>query len=262
MRKEVTTLIGTVLVSVLAGCASTHPVPPLNLATRDLATKDLATKDLAANLPDIAAEYVTTRRHIHNEKTQVIEKGKAEPEESMVSWHFFRQQNRIDIDNITARTGEVWLRDGKTLIMRQLFHDDRKGVEYLTDDFAVLGMKPSWDRQALLLDPHTLQQLPETGAYWLDGYPVRSYRGKVDGQQLEIIWRVDNNIPYSITRLHDDEKEITRLQASYPLSQSPWQYNNGEDYELMDYTDLGDRERDPFVIKIQSQLPGGDVHHH
>lgn len=235
MKKSVSIQLWVILVTVLASCASTRPVPPL---------------EITGALIPVAAEYVTTRTGHDGEK------------DTEVHWRFFRTENRIDIDNMQAHTGEVWLRDGKTIQMRQLFHDDRKGVEYLMDDFSVLGMKPSWDREALLVDPHTLQQLPETGAYWLAGQPVRRYQGEVNGQQLEIIWRVDSNVPQSITRLHGAEKEATRLLAVYPLAQSPWQYNNGDNYELIDYTDLGDRERDPFVLKIQSQLPGGDVHHH
>ena len=253
MIKKVSLLLTVILVTVLAACASTRPVPPL---------------DLASQLPDVAAGYVTTRKHEHSEKyqyhekTHPTEKGKTEPETSVVNWHLFRQQNRIDIDNITAHTGETWLRNGKTLVMRQLFHDDRKGVEYLMDDFAVLGMQPSWQQQALLFDPQVLQQLPEVGTEWVDGHPVRRYRGTVDGQQFDVQWLVDLNMPYAIVRTHADEQEVTQLQAVYPLAQSPWQYNNGEDYELIDYADLGDRERDPFVLKIQSQLPGGNVHHH
>jgi hypothetical protein len=33
-------------------------------------------------------------------------------------------------------------------------------------------------------------------------------------------------------------------------------------YEIIDYADLGDRERDPFVQRVQSHLVGGDWHTH
>jgi hypothetical protein len=113
-----------------------------------------------------------------------------------------------------------------------------------------------------LIDPQTLASLQETGSGWLAGHPARYYRGEVDGQQFTVQWLVDLNIPYSIERRHSDEKEVTQMQAVYLLAQSPWRYNNGEDYEIMDYTDLGDRERDPFVMRVHAQLPGGEMHHH
>lgn len=235
------------VLTVLASCASTRPVPPLNLAEA---------------LQPVAAEYVTTYRHAHDEKTHTTEKGKAETEESVVRWHFFREQKRIDIDNVASYTGEAWLRDGKLILMRQFFHDDRKGVEYQNDDFTLLGMQPSWQRQALLVDPVELQQLRESGTEWRDGHPLRSYKGEIKGQSVEIDWRVDLNVPQRIARKKGDEQEITELQAVYPLAQSPWQYRKGDDYELINYADIGDMERDPFVIKVQSWLLGGDVHHH
>ncbi len=223
------TFFPATLLCALASCASAPAVPP---------------RDLSAGLPMLAAEYITTKN------------------KSAVRWHFFRHNNRIDIDNTTAHTGEVWQRDGKIVLMRQLFHDDRKGVEYQMDDFNVLDMKPSWQKQALLIDPQTLESLQETGSGWLAGHPARYYRGEVNGQQFTVQWLVDLNVPYSIERRHGDEKEVTQMQAVYLLAQSPWQYNNGDDYEIMDYTDLGDRERDPFVMRVHAQLPGGEMHHH
>ncbi len=243
MKKAVVYLLLT-LVTVLAGCASTRPVPVL---------------DLAADTVPVAAEFVTVREQADHSHDHA---GHGRDESKEVRWHMFRSTNRIDIDNVTVNTGETWLRDGKLLVMRQLFHEDRKGIEYLADDFAVLGMQPSWQRQAMLIDPAVLQALQETGSSWQDGNPLRHYRGDVDGQRFEVMWRVDVNLPYSLVRERDGQRETTRLLAVHPLAQSPWKYENGDGYELIDYADLGDRERDPFVLKIQSQLPGGDMHHH
>lgn len=236
---------------MLAGCASHPPVPPLDLAMPPVA---------------VAAQYVTHKSQPHEHQTAAGHSSSdgMSAAEIMVEWRLFRSADRVDIDNLSAATGEVWQRDGKVLIMRKLFHADRKAIEYQMDDFAVLGMQPSWQRQALLIDPAVLSHLTLIDEEWIDGHPVRVYRGTVGDQQLEIAWITDLNLPQSITRraLDGDVVERTALRAMHTLTQNPWRYENGDSYEVIDYADLGDHERDPFVVKVQSQLPGGDVHHH
>jgi hypothetical protein len=34
------------------------------------------------------------------------------------------------------------------------------------------------------------------------------------------------------------------------------------DYVVLDYADLGDNERDPFVMRLQAQESGGHLHGH
>ncbi len=158
-------------------------------------------------------------------------------------WRFFRSENRIETDNLTTHTGEVWQRDGRMLMMRKLFHDDEKAVEYQADDFRALNQNPSWQRQALLIDAITLSQLKEVGARWENGKPLRFCRGDVDGGQLEVVWRVEINLPQSIVRTHGKSVELTQLQTVTALASALWKHSGG-DYDVIDYADLGDHEHD------------------
>lgn len=235
---------------LLAACAARQPVPPL---------------DLVAVPSDISAQYKT--RHIaHVADTGLRRDGEQRHDDVAidVDWRIFRGASRIDIDNLSAQTGETWQRDGKVLIMRKLFHDDRKAIEYQMDDFAVLDMKPSWRKQAQLVDESLLLQLKAVDERWIGGHPARMYRGIVDKQQVEIVWLVDINLPQSIMRHALDGKliEQTTLTELQPLKGTKWTCRCGDGYETIDYADLGDRERDKFVMRVQSQLPGGNVHRH
>jgi hypothetical protein len=236
---------------VLAACAAQQPVPPL---------------DLSSTPTDIAAQYIT--RHVAVDAAENHAHHDDEHHEggsvATVNWRFFRTANRIDVDNLSANTGETWQRDGKVVIMRKLFHDDRKAIEYQMDDFAVLKMKPSWRKQALLLDDSLLSQLKLEDERWIDGHPARIYRGTLAGQQIEITWLVDFNLPQSIVR-HDHEGNLieqTTLAELHSPGDTRWRCRCGDGYDVIDYADLGDRERDQFVMRVQSQLPGGNVHRH
>lgn len=220
-----------------------HAVPPLNLAMP---------------LPEVAVEYVTTRtiegeRHAH---------GHDHPAPGTVTWRFFREHDRIDIENLEARTGERWQRDGNTQFFFKTFHADRRSVEYRMDDLKVINAALSWQQHAMLIDPSVLRALAEQDAGWRDGYPYRRYAGTVDGERLDVVWRVDLNLPVVLERERAEFRERTELKAAHALASAPWRRPDQTDYDVIDFADLGDRERDPFVLRVQAQLPGGDVHHH
>lgn len=214
--------------------------------------------DLAAPLPEVAAAYVTTRSikagsHAH---------GHDHPPAGEAEWRFFREQNRIDVENLAARTGERWQRDGKTQFFFKVFHADRKSFEYRMDDLVLINAQLSWQQHALLIDPQVLLALTPRESGWRDGYPFRRYSGSANGEKLDVVWRLDLNLPAVLERQRDDVRERTVLKAAHPLAAAPWARTDQSDYEVIDFADIGDRERDPFVLRVQAQLPGGDVHHH
>ncbi|GAB3383427.1 hypothetical protein GCM10027514_23590 [Azotobacter armeniacus] len=214
--------------------------------------------DLAEPLPEVAATYVTTRvvepgGHAH---------GHDHPPAGEAEWRFFREKDRIDIENVEARTGERWQRDGRTQFFFKVFHADRRSVEYRADDLMMINAALSWQPHALLIDPQVLQSLALQDAGWRDGYPYRRYSGMAGGEKLDVLWRVDLKLPVVLERERADYRERTELKAVHPLAASPWTSPDQSDYEVIDFADIGDLERDPFVQRVQAQLPGGDVHHH
>src|SRR5690606_4611959 len=223
----------------LAGCTSTESkqavaaVPELNLT---------------APLPAIAATYITTRRQIAraaNKNTDHGEHDHKTQEAAAVEWRFYREQNRVEVEDLKSDTGELWLRDSNTQFFFKLFHADRRGIEYRMDDLQILQVTASWQQHALLIDPGVLQKLTLIEAGWRDGYPYRRLHGENKGERIEVTWRIDLNLPQEIKRSDAEHSETTRLQAVFPLAQSPWQRRDHGDYEMIDYADLGDRESDP-----------------
>jgi hypothetical protein len=218
----------------LASCTSTEPKTPVATVPE---------LNLTAPLPTIAAAYVTTRTevpHAESEKHHHEKHSREKKQAATVEWRYYREQNRVEVEDLKSETGELWLRDGNTQFFFKLFHADRRGIEYRMDDLQILQVTASWQQHALLIDPEVLQKLT----------------------LIEAGWRVDLNLPLEIKRSDAEHSETTRLQSVHPLDKSPWQRRDHGNYEMIDYADLGDRESDPFVIRVQSQLPGGDVHHH
>ncbi len=223
--------------------------------------------DVTEPLPNVAATYSTRRevanaaehKHTHADKAVHAEGAHVG---KVLQWRFFREADRVEIEDLTSQTGELWQRDGKTQFFFKLFHADRRSIEYRMDDLQNLNITASWQQHTLLIDPDILRQLAVVKTGSRDGYAFAQLKGTVKGEAWEIMWRSDLKLPTKIRREHEGHVEVTELETVHPLTTSPWPRRDHASYEVIDYADLGDRESDPFVIRVQSQLPGGDVHHH
>lgn len=220
----------------LIGCGATHQV---RQATADIV-------DLPRELPEIAAEFTSRYQGEHAETRR---------------WRFWRQHQRVDIESPSLATGESWQRDGNSLIKRQLFHRDHAVIEYQDDDLRMLAAAPSWEKLQLLLAPELLNRLRAGELDLSRGFPLREYQGMIGESEWRIALRLDLGLPVRIERRQHGFHEITELTAIYPLAAAPWQPNASEGYRIIDFADLGDREHDPLVMKLQAQAGAGQHQH-
>jgi hypothetical protein len=233
------------LLVVLAACSHVPAKQAANTQVIDLS---------AANLPAVAAEFVTTRtgeEHEHEEH---------EPLPAEVNWRFWRDRQQITIERPQLGLGELWQRDGQELIHRKLYHQDQRAIEFQAGDLRMLDITPSWQKLALLLDSQLLDKLTAEEIEWTDGIPTREYQGKVADTKWHVVMRLDVALPALIEREHGEFSERTELLNAYPLKAAPWQPTPVKGYDVIDFADLGDKESDPFVIKVQAQM--GHEHHH
>lgn len=187
----------------------------------------------------VAAEYRTTVT-TEGSQPQVRE------------WRYWRDGNCIERENVAARTAERWERDGRTLFLTRYYHADRKGIEYRSDDLEILNATPAWSHLTLLVDPTVLAALRETDAGWLDGTPVRRYTGSIDGARWDVTMRTDLMLPLEVRVERGESVEVLQLLRAAAREQSPFEPESTAGYEVIDFADLGDRERDPFVIRVSA----------
>lgn len=237
-------LIALTVLIVMTGCSST-PVHPSSTAN----ILDLS----SPTLPKVAAEFITTRQDEQPEHDH-------EAHEDNVTWRFWRENNLVTIERPQLGMGELWQRDGQAVIHRKLYHGDQRAIEFQPDDLRMMETAPSWQKLSLLLDLAILAQLKAGDIEWSDGYPVREYEGKVAESEWRIVMRMDLALPVLIERQNEHGSERTELLNAYALGEAPWQPTPTEGYDIIDFADLGDKEYDPFVTKVLSQM--GHDHHH
>lgn len=205
-----------------------------------------ATLDFTAPLPAVAAQF---RTDISRDGTR-----------QSIEWRFWRDERRVVTEYPAQHTGSEWQRDGSVIFHRQLFHEDRRGIETQLDATPVAGGTSEWTQRALLIDPRLLGALHDRGTRSEHGHVLRRYEGEVDGVKWRVQLRTDTLVPALIERRARGIIERVELLALHPLSQAPWQPTPSGDYQFIDHIDLGDMEYDPFVQKVQKHSAVAHAH--
>ena len=200
-------------------------------------------------LPAVAAQY----------RTEVRQKGM---ESVVVDWRFWREDDRIERENLRDRSGEVWQRDGTTLFHSRLYHAQQRGIDYQPGDLGMMGAVPQWAQQAWIVSPELLQKLTVHSSRERDGVVYQRYKGVYGDSTWDITLRLDSMLPQSIERRQGERIERIDLREVHALAAAPWQPTPSRDYGMIDFADLGDHERDPFVIGLQAAAGAAHAHNH
>jgi hypothetical protein len=202
-----------------------------------------------APLPAVAAEYRSER----------VTGGDTPP--VVGGWRLWRESDRVQRDFPSSRTSEVWRRDGKALFHVRYFHDAHRGIEFQQADLSMLGALPTWQQLGLSVSPELiadLQPAPDAG----QGPESRHYTGTHDGVQWDITIRTDLMLPVHVERAQGADREQITLVQAWTLDAAPWKPIAVDSYEVLDFSDLGDHERDPFVMAVQGELGVAHGHGH
>ncbi len=219
----------------LVGACTQHPhqttrIPPVNFSS---------------NLPEVAAEYVSTTKSAHASSAQ---------SSSQQSWRIWRQPQRLQRDNLNTPISDLWQRDGNHFTLKKYFHAEQRGVEFHDDDLRMLNLTPDWPSTQGLLDVSVLEKLKLIKSSWQDAIPLQDYQGEIDGVHWRIEVRTDLMLPTRIEHKSKNHQQSIRLIAAYPLPQAPWQPTTIANHQLIDFADFGDMENDPFVKRVEGLL--------
>lgn len=247
MKQILISLVAPIFLTLMFACSNAPVNPPGTVHLIDLSS---------ATLPKVAAEFITT----HESEGHDHDHGEPGHRVDAINWRFWRDANRITIERPQLGMGELWQKDGRSVLHRKLYHHDRRAIEFQPDDLRMLQTEPSWQKLSLLLDQQVLGQLTAGDIEWSDGYPIREYHGKTAESEWHIVMRMDLALPVLIERHHEQGRERTELLHAYALGQAPWQPTSTNGYDVIDFADLGDKEYDPFVARVLSQMGHGHAH--
>ena len=198
-------------------------------------------------LPPLAAEFVTTVSGGDPAKTiaRLVRRADA------VEWRY-----------LANNTGELWTKTSKDLwFYHKIFHADRQVIEYSPVDINLLGIHQQW--QQLAINPDILHAATSTKpAADFRGWQGVIYTGEVEGITYEVLWLPQLSIAARVIAKQGKQKTVTEIRMLYINQQAPFTFSDITHYRTIEYTDLGDMERDPFVMKVQHELLDHHGHLH
>jgi hypothetical protein len=199
----------------------------------------------------IAARYLEVRGDAHSA-----------PRTS--EWYFTRDGDRVEIGS--GSYVELWSRDGRGEVSWQrIFHDDRKLVDYTPGELRAQHRDLSWATLNTIVDAkQVLNELRRVEkASYLDHAATR-YERTTEADTLRVVWLDQEQLPGRIERRQSGHVVYTlTLQELLPAPAGQWpraDLARARDYELVDGSDLGDRENDPFVRKVLAMDGYGHRH--
>lgn len=203
-------------------------------------------------LTDIACHY----------RMQVVSGPKAKARVNN-DWYFWRKPGLIQTQDANGDHGEIWQKTATGSVQyRKLYHADKTAVEYMPADMPTNNISFDWVKLSSMLTQQELDALKPIKKVQVLGHPAELRKGITDGQALEVLWLLDENLPASIIRKDKASRVELRLIDIGPLSTAQRQPVSVEEianYRHIDAADFGDMENDPFVKKT---MAAEHRHHH
>lgn len=200
-------------------------------------------------------------------------------------WWLMRDQDAVEIRNVyqndePSHHSSLWQKKpGGQFSYIYLMHEERRAIDYADVDLKLLSIKmdeSSWQIKTQLVTDSELGSLQkldtqETLQY---GHVVEKYSGVLgDGIRTQVWWMPELKLPYKVEYIYPQHSvtiQLTLLQhpddaqtadASAPKTAMAVI----EQYQHVDYTDLGDMEHNPSEMQWLAKAhdaPGLNPHMH
>ncbi|MEJ5210572.1 MAG: hypothetical protein WHV61_03960 [Burkholderiales bacterium] len=167
-------------------------------------------------------------------------------------WFFLRQTDQVELGR--GAYVELWQRDARDEVSWQrIFHDERKLIAYTPGELRTQRRAVAWRTLNTIIDAGLLASLQPMGRTRYLGRQATRYRGRVDGEAIEVVWLDTEKLPGRVVRQKGETRYELRLKELRAQPDSRWpraDLARAADYEFIDGADLGDREYDPFVRRV------------
>ena len=180
------------------------------------------------------------------------------------AWRLWRADNTVETQELGSPDAEAWQRNpsGHVTYYR-VFHPEKRAIEYKPIDLSIAHNAPDWDRLTSVIDPQLVAKgLKQTGEERFLGRAAVRYNGEANGSRFEVLWLTHEQIPAFVRETRDGGHVSTiELREIHSLVDSPWHFGNKDEYEIIDFADLGDKESDP-VLQAMLRRGGHARHQH
>ena len=223
----------------LAGAAAAHE-------GHDHAAPSVVSQQPTTESPAVAARYDLL---VNNQRTD---------------WYLWREGDTIETANVLTGQNNIWQKLGPDAYSyRRVFHKDQRVVEYMPGEVRTLHAEPDWEKLGSVVSPGLLAELKRGGSKKLFGQKAVRYSGRIGGQTVDLWWLEVARLPARLSMVAKGQRMTMQLKELQPTSPALWPRVDEARiaaYGLIDASDLGDMESDPFVARLLQQ--DGHSHSH
>lgn len=172
-------------------------------------------------------------------------------------WYLWREADSIETANTAVAQNDIWYRQkGSDYTYRRVFHADRRVVDYSAGEIRTRQAEPDWSKLASVISPQLLKELKRGASATRFGQKAVRYQGKAAGQQFDVWWLEQAQIPASLQISGAGQRMVLVLKELHAAAPASWPRASDEriaDYGQIDAADFGDMESDPFVARLLHQ---------
>lgn len=182
-------------------------------------------------------------------------------------WYFWRSASRTETRDMLTSQGEIWERNQNfQLFYTRLFYNERIAMEFVPGDLLAIGTNPSWQQINSLIDPAYLgKELALIDTKNLNGNAVEHYQGTLNWVNVDLYWLPSLQLPAQLSKTLPEGSVTLNLLDCGPASEfsvQPLTKTEFDSLQRLDYTDLGDREDDPMVQRLERLMATERTHGH
>ncbi|GAB5451631.1 MAG: hypothetical protein Hals2KO_19590 [Halioglobus sp.] len=223
-----------------------------------LATASATAADCAINPDRLGAIYVTG----------ILDAaGNSSKPRQLELWRDGPRVLRVNPENNVA---ELWANAANKLYLTRYFDGHERGIEYHPGDIDSDLDKAHWQQIRQILPDSKLGSMQLIGESGSGCDKVQIYEANLEGTKLRVKWLPATNLVKEIQRSDDSQTTLWSLREVIgDGAEIAAAFAGRDDYQLIDYADIGDNESDPFLHEMahigftgQSRhgAPGGHSH--
>ncbi|MGL4580803.1 MAG: hypothetical protein ACRCVV_12265 [Shewanella sp.] len=144
---------------------------------------------------------------------------------------------------------EQWTSHGEYV---RYFPAEKRSVTYRKGDLRALNIQQDRDQLYYVVSPKLPTLMTKTQVQQQRCFEIQAFAGNVNGLESQLLWIDTIGLPYQFTLGTTQPNLDYKMVAVEPFSPDAYSALT-QDFQDMDFADVGDNESDPFLAKMIKQ---------
>lgn len=179
-------------------------------------------------------------------------KYQVEKDGKISTFSLWRQQNRVAIQHHKQGVTELWERlPNQQIRLIRAFDHYQRAIEYQPNEVKLRNAEVTWQKKYQILPNAFLKRMTLRGSQGTGCQLTLYYRYQHQHVTADIAWLKSWQLPSKQTiKRGRDTETITLIEKVLGSKKVNAVFSALDDYDMMDYADIGDNESDPFLAKM------------